>query len=76
MHSKNLGNLCYDDNCFESVTLNDTEGFIFNSSNHTIIVNEKFCKGLNFAIPQKTLFFPDYLLCFELLHRSIFLDIP
>ena len=45
----------------------------FNYSSHVLTENEKslLCKGLNFAIPPKTLEYADYLLPFELLYCDI-----
>ena len=46
---------------------------IFNYSSHVLTESEKslLCKGLNFAIPPKTLEYADYLPPFELLYRDI-----
>ena len=50
----------------------DPDKVIFNYSSHVLTESEKslLCKGLNFAIPSKTLEYVDYLLPFELLCRD------
>ena len=56
-----------------SPTSHDPDKVIFNYSSHVLTESEKslLCKGLNFAIPPKTLEFADYLLPFELFYRDI-----
>ena len=53
--------------------MHDPDKVIFNYSSHVFTESEKslLCKGLNFAIPPKTLEYADYLLLFELLYRDI-----
>ena len=54
-------------------TSHDPDKVIFNYSSHVLTESGKslLCKGLNFAIPPKTLKYADYLLPFELLYRAI-----
>ena len=56
-----------------SHTSHNPDKVIFNYSSHVLTDSEKslLCRGLNFAIPPKTLEYADYLLPFELLHRNI-----
>ena len=69
IHSKKLFDLGFEN----SQTSHDPDKFIFNYSSHVLTESEKslLCKGLNFAIPAKTLEYADYLLPFELLYRDI-----
>ena len=54
-------------------TSHDPDKVVFNYSSHVLTESGKslLCKGLNFAIPPKTLKYADYLLPFELLYRAI-----
>ena len=56
-----------------SQTSHDPDKVICNYSSHVLTENEKslLCKGLNFAIPPKTLEYVDCLLSFELLYGVI-----
>ena len=69
IHSKKLFDLGFEN----SQTAHDPDRVIFNYSSHVLTESEKslLCKGLNFAIPPKTLEFADYLLPFELFYRDI-----
>ena len=69
IHSKKLFDLGIEN----SQTSHDPDKVIFNYSSHVLTENEKslLCKGLNFAIPPKTLEYADYLLPFELLYCDI-----
>ena len=69
IHSKKL----FDLGTENSQTSHDPDKVIFNYSSHVLTENEKslLCKGLNFAIPPKTLEYADYLLPFELLYCDI-----
>ena len=44
----------------------------FSSYQLSKIENSLLCKGLNFALPSKTLRFENYLLPFELLFRNLY----
>ena len=67
-HSKKLFDLGFEN----SQASHDPDRVIFNYSSHVLTESEKslLCKGLNFAIPSKTLEYVDYLLPFELLCRN------
>ena len=69
IHSKNLFDLGFED--FQ--TSHDPDQVIFTYWYHVLAKSEKslLCKGLNFAIPPKTLEYGDYLLPFELSYRDI-----
>ena len=69
IHSKKLFDLGFEN----SQTSPDPDKVIFNYSSHVLTKSEKslLCKGLNFAIPPKTLEYADYLLPFELLYCDI-----
>ena len=58
IHSKKLFDLGFE----SSQTSHDPDKVIFNYSSHVLTGSEKslLCKGLNFAIPPKTLFFFRY----------------
>ena len=69
IHSKKLFDLGFEN----SQTSHEHDKVIFNYSSHVLTKSEKnlVCKGLNFAIPPKTLEYVDYLLPFELLYHNI-----
>ena len=69
IHSKKPFDLGFEN----SQTWHDPDKVILNYSSHVLTENEKslLYKGLNFAIPPKTLEYADYLLPFELLYRDI-----
>ena len=69
IHSKRLFDLGFEN--FE--TSHDPDKVIFNYSSHVLTESEKslLCKGLNLAIPPKTLEYAEYPLPFELLYRDI-----
>ena len=56
-----------------SETLHDFGKVIFNFSRNKLSDDEKslLCKGLNFAIPPKSLGYADHMLPFKLLFRDI-----
>ena len=77
--SKKLGNLCSNNNYFESVTSHDPDKLLLNFLSYQFSEHEKslLSKGLNFAISPKNLNYPDYMSPVELLFRDIdLLDIP
>ena len=63
IHSKKLFYLGFEN----SQTSHDPDLIIFNYSSHVLTESEKslLCKGLNFAIPPKTLKYAEYFLIFQ-----------
>ena len=64
---------CKLSNSFVGDASHDPEQVVHNFSSHILTEAEKsvLCRGLQFALPPKTLKYADYMVSFELIYRDI-----